>query len=80
MHGPTRLSTRDLVLVFVGRLVSSVILPSGISLLENISRQIFIWVNLPNKMDVADRTTGVAHVRDDLAEQCQKLFQDFLEE
>ncbi|XP_029182827.1 DNA replication licensing factor MCM6-like [Acropora millepora] len=31
-------------------------------------------------MDVADRTTGVAHVRDDLAERCQKLFQDFLEE
>ncbi|PFX32462.1 Zygotic DNA replication licensing factor mcm6-B [Stylophora pistillata] len=31
-------------------------------------------------MDVADRTTGTAHVRDDLAERCQKLFQDFLEE
>lgn len=31
-------------------------------------------------MDVADRTTGAAHVRDDLAERCQKLFQDFLEE
>ena len=32
------------------------------------------------KMDVADRTTGTAHVRDDLAERSQKLFQDFLEE
>ncbi|XP_020623103.1 zygotic DNA replication licensing factor mcm6-A-like [Orbicella faveolata] len=31
-------------------------------------------------MDVADRTTGTSHVRDDLAERCQKLFQDFLEE
>ncbi|CAH3130966.1 unnamed protein product [Pocillopora meandrina] len=31
-------------------------------------------------MDVADRTTGTAHVRDDLAERSQKLFQDFLEE
>ncbi|XP_048579997.1 zygotic DNA replication licensing factor mcm6-A [Nematostella vectensis] len=31
-------------------------------------------------MDVADRTTGTANVRDELADRCQKLFQDFLEE
>ena len=31
-------------------------------------------------MDVADRTTGTVHVRDELAERAQKLFQDFLEE
>ena len=30
-------------------------------------------------MDVADRTTGGSHIRDALAEECQKLFQDFLE-
>ncbi|CAB4000087.1 zygotic DNA replication licensing factor mcm6-B-like, partial [Paramuricea clavata] len=31
-------------------------------------------------MDVADRTTGGAHLRDQLAERCQKLFQEFLED
>lgn len=31
-------------------------------------------------MDVADRTTGGAHLRDQLADRCQKLFQEFLEE
>jgi hypothetical protein len=31
-------------------------------------------------MDVADRTIGGAVVRDQLAEGCQKLFQEFLEE
>ena len=31
-------------------------------------------------MDVADRTVGVAKIRDELAERCQKLFRDFLEE
>ena len=44
----------------------------------------FTWDNWSprssKKMDVADRTTGTSHVRDDLAERCQKLFQDFLEE
>lgn len=31
-------------------------------------------------MDVADRAIGGARVKDELAERCQKLFQDFLEE
>jgi len=31
-------------------------------------------------MDVPDRTIGIAKVRDELAERCQKLFHDFLEE
>eukprot|EP00794_Sanderia_malayensis_P003738 gene3738-4260_t len=31
-------------------------------------------------MDVADRTVGGAIIKDELAERCQKLFQDFLEE
>lgn len=31
-------------------------------------------------MDVADRSSGTVTVRDELAERCQKLFQDFLEE
>ena len=31
-------------------------------------------------MDVADRTTGGTHLRDQLADRCQKLFQEFLEE
>ncbi|XP_022086933.1 zygotic DNA replication licensing factor mcm6-B-like [Acanthaster planci] len=31
-------------------------------------------------MDVADQRTGVAQVKDAVAEKCQKLFQDFLEE
>eukprot|EP00112_Aurelia_sp_Birch-Aquarium-sp1_P012776 Seg2690.3 transcript_id=Seg2690.3/GoldUCD/mRNA.D3Y31 product="Zygotic DNA replication licensing factor mcm6-B" protein_id=Seg2690.3/GoldUCD/D3Y31 len=31
-------------------------------------------------MDVADRTVGVAKIKDELAERCQKLFRDFLEE
>ncbi|XP_002733704.1 zygotic DNA replication licensing factor mcm6-B [Saccoglossus kowalevskii] len=31
-------------------------------------------------MDVADQRTGTTQVKDDLAERCQKLFQDFLEE
>ena len=32
------------------------------------------------RMDVPDRTIGIAKVRDELAERCQKLFHDFLEE
>ncbi|XP_065665175.1 zygotic DNA replication licensing factor mcm6-A isoform X2 [Hydra vulgaris] len=31
-------------------------------------------------MDVADPTIGIPRVKDELAERCQKLFQDFLEE
>ncbi|XP_077993702.1 zygotic DNA replication licensing factor mcm6-B-like [Glandiceps talaboti] len=31
-------------------------------------------------MDVADQRTGTTQVKDDLADRCQKLFQDFLEE
>lgn len=31
-------------------------------------------------MDVADQRTGITQVKDDVAEKCQKLFQDFLEE
>jgi len=31
-------------------------------------------------MDVADATTGIPKVKDELSERCQKLFQDFLEE
>ena len=31
-------------------------------------------------MDVADATVGIPKVKDELAERCQKLFQDFLEE
>ena len=31
-------------------------------------------------MDVADPIVGVQRVKDELAERCQKLFQDFLEE
>lgn len=31
-------------------------------------------------MDVTDRATGGVRLRDQLAEQCQKLFQEFLEE
>ena len=31
-------------------------------------------------MDVADQRVGPNQVKDDVAEKCQKLFQDFLEE
>ncbi|KAG0422863.1 hypothetical protein HPB47_001339 [Ixodes persulcatus] len=31
-------------------------------------------------MDVADLRTGPVHVKDDIGDRCQKLFQDFLEE
>ncbi|XP_071550346.1 zygotic DNA replication licensing factor mcm6-B [Panulirus ornatus] len=31
-------------------------------------------------MDVAETQTGQAHVKDDVGDRCQKLFQDFLEE
>ena len=84
MHAPTRLATRDLVLAFIGRLVSWVrwvpwVFHPG-SHCKEIFGAKFSAEGISDKMDVADRTTGVAHVRDDLAERCQKLFQDFLEE
>ena len=40
----------------------------------------WLYVEKEVNMDVADRTIGGAVVRDQLAEGCQKLFQEFLEE